>query len=111
MAGSMGICQGVCGEAVAIWRLLFMRHLRVARLLDESANAGIIRLDFRAYPLAEFCGCQMDVQTSRVGVLVSGNQRNILQAHPCPFQDGTPLMTEGMRGQRSEADLLSDSFD
>src|SRR3989442_10929105 len=111
MAGSMGICQGGCGEAVAIWRLLFMRHLRVQRLLDESANAGIKRLDFRAYPLAEFCGCQMDVQTSRVGALVSGKQRNVLQAHPCPFQDGTPLMTEGMRGECWKINLRSYVFD
>src|SRR5260370_787184 len=36
------------------------------------------------------------IRTSRVGALVSGKQRNVLQAHPCPFQDGTPLMTEGM---------------
>ena len=70
-------------------------------LLDQEPNAGIKWLDFRAYALAEFCRCQMDVQTSRVGALVSGKQRNVLQAHPCPFQDGTPLMTEGMRGQRS----------
>src|SRR6266536_932952 len=88
-----------------------MKHLRVECLLNQYLNASIKWLNLRAYPLAEFCRCQMDVQTSRVGALVSGNQRNVLQAHPCPFQDGTPLMTQGMRGQRSEANLLSYSFD
>ena len=65
------------------------------RLLDESANAGIKRLDFRAYPLAEFCGCQMDVQTSRVGALVTGNQSKVLQAYPRPFEEGTALVAQG----------------
>src|SRR6266516_235599 len=111
MVGSMGICHGIHDEAVAIWRLLLMKHLGMECLLNQSPNAGIKWLDFCPYAIAEFCRGQMDVQTSRVGALVSGKQGNVLQAYPCPFQYGTPLMTEGMRGQCSEANLLSDSFD
>src|SRR5258708_34659866 len=106
----MGICHGRRDEAVAIWRLLLMKHLGMVRLLNQSPNAGIKWLNFCPDALAEFCRGQMDVQTRRVGALVSGKQGNILQADPCPFQDGTPLMTEGMRGQCFEANVLSDSF-
>src|SRR5258708_2059313 len=103
----MGICHGVYKGSVASWRLLFMHHLRVQGLLNQSPNASIKWLDFRTYPLAEFCRCQMDVQTSRVCALVTGNQSNVLQARPSAFQDGAALVAKGMRGECWEADLLS----
>src|SRR5258708_32468445 len=76
-------------------------------MLQQSPKASIKWLDFRTYPVSEFCRCPMDVQTSRVCALVTGNQSNVLQAHPSAFQDGAALVAKGMRGECWEADLLS----
>src|SRR6266568_15550 len=91
MVGSMGICHGIHDEAVAIWRLLLMKHLGMECLLNQSPNAGIKWLDFCPYALAEFCRGQMDVQTSRVGALrpTCSRTRSMISSK-APMTSGQP---------------------
>ena len=49
---------------------------------------------------AQFTGSQVDVQAGRFGAFVPSNERNIFEVDARAFEDGTALVTEGVRSQR-----------
>ena len=80
-------------------------------LLDERLDGSIKRLHFRTNASTQFTGRQVDVQTGGFCAFVTGNERNIFEADACSFEDGTALVTEGVRGQRGKTHPFSDAFD
>jgi len=95
----------------AICRLLLMATLSRLDLLDQCLDGSIKRLHFRTHASTQFTGRQVDVQTGGFCAFVAGNERYIFEADPCSFEDGTALVTEGVRGQCGKTHPFSDAFD
>ena len=79
--------------------------------LDECLDGSVKWFYLRTNASAQFSGGQMDVQASGFGAFVTSNERNIFEADTRSFEDGTALVTEGVRSQRGKSHSLPDAFD
>ena len=79
-------------------------------LLDERLDGSIERFHFRTNASTQFTGGQVDVQAGGFGAFVAGNERNILEADTRSFENGTALVTEGVRSQRGKPHPFPDTL-
>src|SRR6266496_1894768 len=87
-----------------------MRTLLVQDLFDKGAKGSIEWLYLGADALTQLCWGKVQVHASRFGAFVPGKQGDVIEIHPCSFQNRTALVAQGMRGQCWQMDFFPHPF-